>query len=323
MIAKSKVNSLAFQGHWEVLLPLLKEYPSLVNSSSASQGYTPLHQAAWHGASLSVIGTLLNIGADCRLRTANKRQSPLDIACEKHPKRYDLAYVFAERQLTIAQLMRKIIFTESDLFDSYDGNQVLADRLIVSFGAEPCPERPDELIRRMENAFRALTGVSSSSCCEIQCEHFDGFGLKADTRFWTSKFFPLMILYASRAYTTPIQKEWAVVSDLFSPAPPTWSGRGDLFLWIEMRQALCHVQIPDNLADLAEIIKSAFQALTGKTPRKDDHFFVKRLARGGMSSGWVSSLFWAEEFVALIELRASWLIAMCISTQESPKRITK
>ena len=229
--------------------------------------------------------------------------------------------MLAERQLTIAQLMRKIIFCEPDLFDSYDGNQVLADRLIVSFGTEPCPENSDELIRRMNNAFMALTSISSGDSFEVRCEHFDGFELKADTRFWETKFFPIMSEYASRTYTTPIQKEWAVVSDLFGPAPQTWSLRGDLFLWIEMRQALCHVQIPDNLADLAEIIKAAFQALTGKPPIRDEDIFVKRLARGGMSSGWVSSLFWAEEFVALLEIRWRWLLAMSVSSRENPNRI--
>ena len=58
MTIKKQVNSLAFRGDWEALLPLLKKNPNLVNSTSESQGYTALHQAAWHGASLTVIGTL-------------------------------------------------------------------------------------------------------------------------------------------------------------------------------------------------------------------------------------------------------------------------
>ena len=65
----------------------------------------------------------------------------------------------------------------------------------------------------------------------------------------------------------------------------------------------------------------AFQALTGKPPIRDEDIFVKRLARGGMSSGWVSSLFWAEEFVALLEIRWRWLLAMSVSRRVNPNRI--
>lgn len=68
------------------------------------RGYTPLHQAAWHGASLSVVGELLYIGADRGIRTNNKQQTALDIANEKHPERSDLAYVLMDRPLTIAQI---------------------------------------------------------------------------------------------------------------------------------------------------------------------------------------------------------------------------
>lgn len=314
MTKKTLANTLAFRGDWEALLHVLREHPNLVNLASESKGYTPLHQAAWHGASLSVIGALLGIGADRRIRTKNKRQTALDIANEKHPERSDLAYVLSERQLTIAQLMRKVIVSEPDLFGAYDGNQVLADRLIASFGAVPCPEGLDELNRRIENAFMALTGVSLSSSKEIACGPNEIFKLQADTRFWASRFFPLMSAYASRAHTTPIAKEWAVVSDLFDPAPETWGLRGDLFLWMEMRQVLCHVQIPEDRTDLAEIVKSAFQTLTGKPLRSGDDIFVSRLARGGMSSGMVSGSFWTEQFILLLERRVSWLQEIWVST---------
>jgi ankyrin repeat protein len=54
----------------ETLLPILRDYPHLVNLPSEPKGYTPLHQAAWHGANLSVIGELLSLGAD-RSATTN------------------------------------------------------------------------------------------------------------------------------------------------------------------------------------------------------------------------------------------------------------
>lgn len=311
----NQVNTLAFQGNWNALLDLLREHPDLVNLPSESKGYTPLHQAAWHGASLSVIGELLYIGADRRIRTNNKRQTASDIASEKHPERYDLTYALPERPLTIAQLMRKVIASRTGLFDAYDGNQVLADRLVASFGSDPCPDRLDELNRRIENAFMALTGVDLSSGGKINCGPNESFRLQADTRFWTSRFLPMMGAYASRSYVTLIEKEWAVVSDLFDPAPESWGLRGDLFLWMEMRQALCHVQIPEDLADLTGLITSAFQALTGKPLRRGDDVFVSRLARGGMSSGMVNGSFWIEQFLPLLKMRAKWLQEMWVSTQ--------
>jgi hypothetical protein len=56
MPKSNQINTLAFRGDWAALLPVLREHPDLVNLASESKGYTPLHQAAWHGASLSVIG---------------------------------------------------------------------------------------------------------------------------------------------------------------------------------------------------------------------------------------------------------------------------
>ena len=43
------VVELAYKGEWPELLRHLESQPHLVNSISA-KGYTPLHQAAWHGA---------------------------------------------------------------------------------------------------------------------------------------------------------------------------------------------------------------------------------------------------------------------------------
>jgi len=310
-----QVNTLAFQGNWNALLDLLREHPDLVNLASESKGYTPLHQAAWHGASLSVIGELLAIGADRRLRTYNNHKTALDIASEKHPERPDLAYVLLEKQLTIAQLIRKVIVSEPDLFDHYDGNQVLADRLVACLGYEPCPIRLDDLNRKVESAFIALTGFDLMSVREIQCSPNEMYKLQSNTRFWTSKFLPIMCEYASCAHITPIEKDWAVISDLFDPAPDLWGLRGDLFLWMEMRQALCHVQIPSDLTELAESIKAAFQALTGKPLRSGSDVFVSRLARGGMSSGMVSGSFWLEHFIPLLKKRAKWLQEMWVSTR--------
>lgn len=60
MSVSDKVLKLAFQGEWDALLPILRDYPHLVNHPSEPKGYTPLHQTAWHGADLSV-----NLAANC------------------------------------------------------------------------------------------------------------------------------------------------------------------------------------------------------------------------------------------------------------------
>ena len=99
---------------------------------------------------------------------------------------------------------------------------------------------------------------------------------------------------------------WAI-SDLFEPAPERWGLRGDLFLWMEMRHALCHVEIPEQPQELGQTISSAFRALTGEDLTRSADFLVDRFARGGMSSGMVCSRFWRKEFIQLLQQRSKWL----------------
>ena len=307
MTKEKQINTLAFQGDWDALLTVLRKEPRLVNLPSESKGYTPLHQAAWQGASMEVIGALLSLGADCRIRTMDQQQTPWELAIKKYPDRADLAYALSERRLTIAQLMRKVAASNPDLFHSYDGNRVLTDRLIVSFGADPCPGTIDKLVKRVEDAFKALTGVSITSSKKIVFSPAQDYEFQADTEFWKSGFLPILREYAAHSDTVLIEKEWAVVSDLFDPAPDQWGLRGDLFLWMEMRQALCLVPVPEKLSDLADIVSSAFHALTGKPLRSGDELLVNRLSRGGMSSGMVDSSFWADQLIPILENRLKWL----------------
>jgi hypothetical protein len=71
----------ARDGDWQAVLATLAERPSLVNAwrPGGPSWYTPLHQAAWHGADETVVRTLLNHGAWRTLRTA-AGDRPLDIA---------------------------------------------------------------------------------------------------------------------------------------------------------------------------------------------------------------------------------------------------
>ncbi|PKH03102.1 hypothetical protein CXF72_07910 [Psychromonas sp. MB-3u-54] len=316
MINEKEISLLAFQGKWEMLIRMLRERPDYVNVQSRSKGYTPLHQAAWHGATLEVIGVLLSLGADCRIKTTDKLTA-LDIAVINHPERADLVYALSERLLTIAQLIRKVIAFKPDLFGAYDGNQVLADRFIGSFSTDLCPENPDKLIKRIEASFRALTGVNITSSKKIVFSPAKIVEFQVDTQFWTSRFLPILSEFAVLSATTPIEKEWSVVSDLFDPAPKQWGLRGDLFLWLEMRQALCHVPVPENPSDLAGIIKSAFHALTGKSLENKEFFYVSRFARGGMSGGGIAPSFWIDELIPMLEKRLRWLQKMWGITNES------
>lgn len=302
-----QVIELSFHGNWAVLLPLLRSYPDLVNAPSEPKGYTALHQAAWHGASLAVVGELLAIGANRGLKTHNSHQTAQDIAIEKHADREDLKYVLAPGNRTLAQLMRKVVADAPDLFTAYDGNQTVCDRLIECFGSDSCHHTNEEVDVRIDAAFRALTGCALSSSRAIKCGPDEFFELIADTRFWEDRFLPILREYMARTHIIPIEKEWAVLSDLFDPTPDQWGLRGDLFLWMEMRQALCHVEIPEQPEELAQKISSAFTALTGMPLTRSDNFSVKRYARGGMSSGMICSEFWTEKFIPLLQQRSKWL----------------
>ena len=55
--------------------------------------------------------------------------------------------------MTIAQTIRKAIISEQCLFDQYDGNQILADKMVTAVGAEPCPDKTDVLENRLHQLF--------------------------------------------------------------------------------------------------------------------------------------------------------------------------
>lgn len=298
---KADIARLAYSGEWAPLLSLLRQHSDLANCASEPKGYTPLHQAAWHGASPSIVGQLLALGADPTLRTRNKQQTPRQIAAERHPERADLQFLLAERRRTIAQLMRKIAAETPTLFEPYDGNQVLFDRLLDCFGSDAFCEAGGDFDARLSSAFVAITGNTTAATRLDLCG-------PSDPDFWSTRFRPLLNGFASRASRIPIERHWAVVSDLFDPAPQQWGLRGDPFLWMEMRQVLCHVPLPEHPEAIEPIIRAAFLTLTGHALDARSKVRVQRLARGGMSSGIMSGEFWAETFVPLIRTRAQWLV---------------
>ena len=114
--------------------------------------------------------------------------------------------------------------------------------------------------------------------------------------------------FATRSQTTPIEKHWATVTDLFDPVPDSWGLRGDLYLWLEMRSALNHVPIPEQAAALGPIISSLFFVLTGADLSPEIQVHVTRFERGGMSSGMVDGDFWYNTLIPMNQQRAQWLI---------------
>jgi hypothetical protein len=302
---REQIVKFSHQGNWAALLPLLRHCPDLVNVGSATKGYTALHQAAWHGANLAVVGELLAMGANPASKTHNKQQTAQEIATEKHPDRKDLEYILTPRSRTLAQLMRKVVADTPDLFVSYDGNQMVCDRLIECFGSDTCQAINEDVEERFDAAFRSVTGFSLSPGQVIRWGHLP-YEWEADTDFWQNRFLPLLRVHTARAPIIPIEPQWAMVSDLFDPAPG-FGLRGDMFLWIEMSQALCHVEIPEQPEELEQIIASAFTALTGKDMTRSGDFYVSRFARGGMSSGMVCSDYWSREIIPLLQARLKWL----------------
>lgn len=82
--AVSTVADLAKAGQWVDLITLLKErldlHPNMWRPGGTSL-YTPLHQAAWHGAPVEVVAELIGLGAFRTLRTADGKRA-IDIANE-------------------------------------------------------------------------------------------------------------------------------------------------------------------------------------------------------------------------------------------------
>lgn len=307
-LMKHTIIELAYQGDWDRLLELLQQHKSLVNCASEFKGYTPLHQAAWHGAKPTVIGKLLALGANPTLRTLNKLQTARDIALEKHRARQDLAFLLSDLGRTPSQLIRKLVAENQDFFVPYDGNRIVCDRLIEALAADLyCLTKPD-FEARLAGAFKAVTGSDwEGRGDDIPVSAGPGFEMHATSAFWVGRFASLFRDCAMSAALIPLEKHWATMSDLFYPYPDGWGLRGDLFLWMEMKSALNHVSIPERELDLGSTVSSLFHVLTGAALTSEAEIHVPRFDVGGMSGGMVSAAYWRESLVPQLQRRAAWL----------------
>src|SRR5690554_5027573 len=158
----SHVTKLAFEGRWAELLELLRESPERASEASTGKSFTPLHQAAWHGASPPIIGELLALGADPGLLNT-EGQTAQQIALSRHPQRKDLDYLLRPRSFSLARLLRRLMAEQLSMFGSYDGNLVICDRLVEMFSLELADPLPAEVLQRVRLALRALTGLELQS----------------------------------------------------------------------------------------------------------------------------------------------------------------
>ena len=166
---QDQLARLAYHGQWKDVFAVLEQHRDLANAASTGKGYTPLHQAAWHGAGLPLIGALLALGADRRLLT-KEGQTARDIARSRHPEGEDLHHILSPSTRSLGQLLRKLIAERTDLFSDYDGNRLICDRLITCLGetwheadalaTRDATEAPVGLEARLEAALHAITGLS-------------------------------------------------------------------------------------------------------------------------------------------------------------------
>jgi hypothetical protein len=301
----SEVVELAYRGEWDELLRHLERQPQLVNAASV-KGYTPLHQAAWHGASRQVVRALLALGADPSVRTMNRDQSAADIASEKHPTREDLQFLLHGKGRTPGQLLRKLVTDRPELFNPYDGNRILCDRVLACLYNSAMHNEEVDVGQTLLAALRAVAGGAflASDSVAIGVAPFE---MTATRLLWLDTIVPTVVQMSSKAHVSPLDCSFAVMADLFDPMPSQWGLRGDPFLWMEMRHALCHVPVPRDDATVGRILSGCFTSLTGAEPVRGDKLHVRRFSYGGMSSGMICGETWAERLLPQLRQRAQWL----------------
>lgn len=100
------------------------------------------------------------------------------------------------------------------------------------------------------------------------------------------------------------------MAGLFQDAPGRWGGRGDPYLWQEMASALTGVPLPATAAQCEALLADTFARLLGTAlDASVESIFVPRLSHGGMSSGYVSLVFWRATALPLLLARHAAALA--------------
>lgn len=81
---RDRLADAARDGDWRTVLGIVDEQRAWVNTArlEGRSGYTPLHQAAWHGARAETVGRLLEAGGWRTLRTGDGARA-VDIAAQR------------------------------------------------------------------------------------------------------------------------------------------------------------------------------------------------------------------------------------------------
>ena len=98
------------------------------------------------------------------------------------------------------------------------------------------------------------------------------------------------------ALTQPQRK----LSELFNEAPAQWNLRGDPHLWREMKETIDNYEFPGTEEQFSALITKMFQQLTGTSLAQHEPVFIQKYSHGGMSSGYISPQFWAEQMIPFL-----------------------
>lgn len=93
------------------------------------------------------------------------------------------------------------------------------------------------------------------------------------------------------------------VADLFREEPYRWGLRADPHLWRDMRYRFENVALPPTVDELAALVETAFERLTGRPMSEADPFFVEKYNHGGMSGGFVDPRFWRDRALPMLQAR--------------------
>ena len=90
------------------------------------------------------------------------------------------------------------------------------------------------------------------------------------------------------------------LSELFNEAPAQWNLRGDPHLWQEMKGTIDSHEFPSTEEEFSALIAQIFQQLTGTSLAQREPVFIQKYSHGGMSSGYISPTFWAEQVIPFL-----------------------
>jgi hypothetical protein len=90
------------------------------------------------------------------------------------------------------------------------------------------------------------------------------------------------------------------LSELFDEPPAQWNLRGDPHLWREMKETIDNYEVPDTEEQFSALIARIFQQLTRTSLAEHEPVFIEKYSHGGMSSGYISPQFWAEQMLPFL-----------------------